>query len=56
MLASLGGGGYEARASPGSVQSSVCNSGGCGTVREIDPIYMQNSRDASRRERERADW
>lgn len=57
MLASVGSGGaYDVRAFPGAVQSSVCNSGGCGTVREIDPIYMQNSRDASRRERERADW
>ena len=56
LAASGGGGGYEHRASPGAVQSSVCNSGGCGTVREIDPPYMYNSRDASRRERERADW
>ncbi|PRW45249.1 low-CO2 inducible [Chlorella sorokiniana] len=56
MLASMGSGGaYEVRASPGAVQSSVCNSGGCGTVREIDPPYLYNSRDASRRERERAD-
>lgn len=57
MLASMGSGGaYDVRASPGAVQSTVCNSGGCGTVREIEPPYLYNSRDASRRERERADW
>jgi hypothetical protein len=34
-------------------EHTVCNSGGTTTVREIDPPYLYNSREARRRQRER---
>lgn len=55
--AGAGPGGYDARWSPcGGSHDVVCNSGGNGTVREVEPPYLYNSRDMSRQERERADW
>lgn len=47
-----GGGGYGGR---GYGLEAVCNSGGSGTLREIDPPYEYNSRDQAQREREKAD-
>nr|AXF41556.1 LCI70 protein [Chlorella sp. ArM0029B] len=53
LLARQGEG--EAGGGRGREDGVVCNQGGHGTVREMDPPYLYNSRETKRRERARAD-